>query len=110
MLETLYSTGMRRTELAGLSLFDIDRERGTVMIRQGKGKKDRMIPIGERALAWIERYPGRLLPTRTTAIGAASPSRSSAERSEHRRTSVPDAASPATSSRPSLTKSPFHAG
>ena len=31
-------------------------ERGTVMIRQGKGKKDRMIPIGERALAWIERY------------------------------------------------------
>ena len=40
----------------GLSLFDLDRERGTVMIRQGKGKKDRMIPIGERALAWIDRY------------------------------------------------------
>ena len=49
ILETLYSTGMRRRELIGLALFDIDRERGTVMIRQGKGKKDRMIPIGERA-------------------------------------------------------------
>ena len=31
----------------GLQLFDLDRERGTVTIRQGKGKKDRMIPIGE---------------------------------------------------------------
>ena len=62
MLETLYSTGMRRAELASLSLFDIDRERGTVMIRQGKGKKDRMIPIGERALAWIERYQIEVRP------------------------------------------------
>jgi len=60
MLETLYSTGMRRSELAGLSVFDIDR--GTVMIRQGKGKKDRMIPIGERALHWIERYQLEVRP------------------------------------------------
>lgn len=56
MLETLYSTGMRRMELIHLRLYDLDRDRGTVMIRQGKGKKDRMIPIGERALAWIDRY------------------------------------------------------
>jgi len=56
ILETFYSTGMRRSELMGLSVFDLDRERGTVMIRLGKGKKDRMIPIGERALAWIDRY------------------------------------------------------
>jgi len=34
----------------------VDRERGTLTIRQGKGKKDRMIPIGERALAWVEKY------------------------------------------------------
>ena len=47
---------MRRLELIGLKLFDMDVDRGTVMIRQGKGKKDRMIPIGERALLWIERY------------------------------------------------------
>lgn len=62
MLETLYSTGMRRRELMGLQVFDLDRERGTVMIRQGKGKKDRMIPIGERALAWIDRYQKDVRP------------------------------------------------
>jgi integrase/recombinase XerD len=56
IVEVFYSTGMRRTELAGLELFDIDADRGTVLIRQGKGKKDRMIPIGERALAWVDRY------------------------------------------------------
>ena len=56
MLETLYSTGMRRLELSNLKVSDLDRERGTVMIRQGKGKKDRLIPIGERALLWTEKY------------------------------------------------------
>lgn len=56
ILETFYSTGMRRMELVNLTVHNIDQERGTVMIRQGKGKKDRLIPIGERALAWIERY------------------------------------------------------
>jgi integrase/recombinase XerD len=56
MLETFYSTGMRRMEIANLKLYDIDADRGAVMIRQGKGKKDRHIPIGERALAWIDKY------------------------------------------------------
>jgi integrase/recombinase XerD len=51
LLETLYSTGMRRLELANLKLYDLDTERGTLMIRQGKGKKDRVIPIGDRASA-----------------------------------------------------------
>ena len=62
MLETLYSTGMRRAELIGLDLNDLDAERGTVLIRQGKGKKDRMVPIGERALAWIDRYVREVRP------------------------------------------------
>lgn len=62
ILETFYSTGMRRSELMGLSLFDLDRERGTIMIRQGKGKKDRMIPIGERAVKWIDRYLNTVRP------------------------------------------------
>ena len=62
MLETLYSTGMRRAELIGLDLNDLDAERGTVLIRQGKGKKDRMVPIGERALAWIARYVQEVRP------------------------------------------------
>jgi integrase/recombinase XerD len=56
LMETLYSTGVRRLELANLKLYDLDTERGTVMIRQGKGKKDRVIPIGDRAAAWIEKY------------------------------------------------------
>lgn len=56
MMETLYSTGIRRMELVKLTLYDVDTQRGTLMIREGKGKKDRLIPIGERALAWIDKY------------------------------------------------------
>jgi integrase/recombinase XerD len=62
MLETLYSTGMRRKELCELKQSSIDRGRGTVMIRQGKGKKDRLIPIGTRALAWIQKYCDEVRP------------------------------------------------
>ena len=56
ILETLYSTGLRRAELIGLALRDLDRARRTVLVREGKGRKDRVVPIGERALAWVERY------------------------------------------------------
>ena len=56
LMETLYSTGMRRLELANLKLYDLDTERGTVTIRRGKGNKDRVIPIGDRAAAWVEKY------------------------------------------------------
>ena len=51
ILETFYPTGMRRLEVVGLKVYDIDAERGSVMIRMRKGKKDRHIPIGDRALA-----------------------------------------------------------
>jgi len=56
ILETLYSTGIRRMEVINLHLFDVDFDRGTLMVRQGKGHKDRMVPVGERALAWIAKY------------------------------------------------------
>jgi integrase/recombinase XerD len=56
ILETLYSTGIRRTEVATLDLYDLDFDRGWLTVRQGKGGKDRVVPIGERALAWIRRY------------------------------------------------------
>ena len=56
ILETFYSTGMRRLELATLKLWDLDLERATATIRLGKGKKDRFIPLGDRAAAWIARY------------------------------------------------------
>ena len=56
IIETLYSTGMRRMEITNLKLFDIELEQGTVFIHQGKGQKDRVVPIGERACAWIRKY------------------------------------------------------
>ena len=62
ILETFYSTGIRRAELAHLHLQDVDAERGCVLIREGKGGKDRVIPIGERALAWVEAYCEKARP------------------------------------------------
>ena len=56
LMEMLYSTGIRRRELAELKLYDLDTERGTVAIRLGKGKKDRILPLGERAALWVEKY------------------------------------------------------
>ena len=46
MLELFYSTGLRRTELCRLELADLNTERRTLHVRQGKGKKDRMVPVG----------------------------------------------------------------
>lgn len=66
ILEVLYSTGMRRMELMQLQVFDLDAERGTVLIRLGKGKKDRMVPIGERAIAWVEKYRDDVRPELAT--------------------------------------------
>lgn len=56
MLEVLYATGMRRMEIARLELGDVDAGRCVVLIREGKGGKDRMIPLGERALHWVRHY------------------------------------------------------
>jgi len=60
MLETLYSTGMRRSELIKLKIHDLEMHRGIVAIRGGKGNKDRVVPIGERALSWITDYLARV--------------------------------------------------
>jgi len=62
MLEVLYATGLRRSELLGLQVFDVDFERGTVFVRQGKGKKDRMLPISERSRSWVKRYLDAVRP------------------------------------------------
>jgi integrase/recombinase XerD len=62
ILETFYSTGIRRTELVELKLPEIDRNNELVTIREGKGKKDRVVPIGERALAWVDKYRNEVRP------------------------------------------------
>jgi integrase/recombinase XerD len=56
ILETFYSTGVRRFELANLKVTNLDLNDYTLTVRQGKGKRDRMIPIGERAAEWVKKY------------------------------------------------------
>ncbi|WP_181179526.1 site-specific tyrosine recombinase XerC [Methylibium rhizosphaerae] len=62
MLELLYATGIRRHEIARLELGDIEAERGVMLIREGKGGKDRLLPVGERALYWVSEYLERGRP------------------------------------------------
>jgi integrase/recombinase XerD len=56
LMETLYATGIRPTEVTRLWLEDVDFEGGTVLIRRDDGKKDRVVPLGRRAAEWLERY------------------------------------------------------
>ena len=67
ILETLYATGLRRTELARLDVTDLDRALGTVWVRQGKGGKDRVVPLGGHAAHWIERYLAECRPRLETS-------------------------------------------
>ena len=56
LLELFYSTGLRRAEAARLRVDDLDPLRGLVRVTRGKGGKDRVVPIGVRALEWLDRY------------------------------------------------------
>jgi integrase/recombinase XerC len=66
ILEVLYSAGLRVSELTGLCWRDIDEELGMVMVRAGKGNKDRLVPLGEPALealqAWRAAMPAATAP------------------------------------------------
>jgi len=55
ILETLYSTGMRVSELTGLNLEDVEEISGTIIVR-GKGKRERLCPVGQTALTAAKRY------------------------------------------------------
>jgi site-specific recombinase XerD len=61
-IELLYSTGVRRMEVIALKLYDLSFDRGVLLVRQGKGKKDRYVPIGERAIAWVQKYINEARP------------------------------------------------
>ena len=56
ILEVLYSSAIRRFELRRLTIYDVDTKRGTLFVREGKGRKDRMVPLGERACRWVNKY------------------------------------------------------
>jgi integrase/recombinase XerC len=56
IFETLYSSGLRVGELVGLNWRDIDEELGMVMVRAGKGNKDRLVPLGEPALDALKKW------------------------------------------------------
>jgi len=62
MLEVLYSTGIRRRELSELSIYSVNFGQKTVMVRKGKNRKDRLIPITDRALSWVGRYLEEVRP------------------------------------------------
>lgn len=55
MLEVLYATGLRVSELVNLQLNDISLKQGVVRI-MGKGSKERLVPLGEEAIYWLENY------------------------------------------------------
>jgi len=56
ILEVLYASGLRRKELVRLDLYDADLETRTLMVRQGKGHKDRMLPLGRWACHYLKLY------------------------------------------------------
>lgn len=55
MLELLYATGLRVSELVGLKLHQLNLHQGVVKV-MGKGSKERLVPMGEEALYWLQRY------------------------------------------------------
>ena len=59
ILQTLYSTGLRVSELVGLTFADVDFEQKVLRVK-GKGNKDRLVPLGQRALDTMGRYVERL--------------------------------------------------
>lgn len=62
VLELLYSTGIRRGELIRLAVSDLNLDNHTLFIRQGKGHKDRIVPVGRRAMSWMEKYLNDVRP------------------------------------------------
>lgn len=61
MLETLYATGLRVSELVGLKLHEVNYDMGVIRVF-GKGSKERLVPLGEEAIDWLRAYLGDARP------------------------------------------------
>lgn len=62
VMELMYSTGIRRRELCRLGVGDLQLAQRTLWVRQGKGGKDRVLPVGERAIYWVSLYLDKARP------------------------------------------------
>jgi integrase/recombinase XerD len=62
IMEILYSTGIRRQELLNLKVGDVDLSGGFVWVHQGKGKKDRVVPVGKTAVKYVQEYLEKVRP------------------------------------------------
>jgi integrase/recombinase XerD len=69
MLELLYATGLRVSELVGLRLIELSLNEGLVRVF-GKGSKERIVPMGEEARDWIERYLAHARPSLSKGRGS----------------------------------------
>jgi integrase/recombinase XerD len=67
MLEVLYVTGVRRRELTMLDVGDINFDGETLTVRKGKGGKDRLVPLGSRAIEWLRHYLAHTRPRLATS-------------------------------------------
>jgi integrase/recombinase XerD len=56
LMEVLYATGIRLAEAHKLDLYDVDTASAVLIVRQGKGGRDRLVPLTENACAWLSRY------------------------------------------------------
>jgi integrase/recombinase XerD len=69
MLELLYACGLRVSELVNLSMEQIDLTQGVVRL-MGKGSKERLVPLGEEAADWLQRYIAQSRPELAAGSGA----------------------------------------
>ena len=62
IMELYYATGIRRAELGSLNIRDIDFSLNMLIVKRGKGQRDRYLPVAERALAWVRKYLVEIRP------------------------------------------------
>jgi integrase/recombinase XerD len=62
VLELCYATGLRRKEVCGLAVYDVDLDGGVVRVRHGKGDRERLVPLSRQACQWLGEYLHEIRP------------------------------------------------